>query len=109
MGILAGRELAVVCAGVVGLCNAQPAWPSGEDLAPLAGAADLTRVLEAERADFLASIGADPQRPEANVVVLGLPPDTPWPDGTRFVARDYQTSTRGNVGVAIRLSVRLGR
>jgi len=76
---------------------------------PLAGAADLTQVSEAERTRFLASIGADSQRPEANVVVLGLPADAALPDGARLVARDYQTSTRGNVGVAIRLSLRLGK
>jgi len=76
---------------------------------PLAGAADLTRVPEAERTRFLASIGADSPRPDANVVVLGLPADAPLPDGAGLVARDYETSTRGNVGVAIRLSVRLGR
>jgi hypothetical protein len=85
--------------------------PDGMTLStgPLAGAADLTRVSEAERARFLDSLGADSQRPGANMVVLGLPADAPLPDGARLVARDYETSTRGNVGVAIRLSVRVGK
>jgi len=76
---------------------------------PLAGAADLSRVSEAERTRLLASIGADSQRPGANLVVLGLSEDTPLPEGASTVAREYATSTRGNVGVAIRLLVRLGR
>jgi hypothetical protein len=76
---------------------------------PLAGAVDLSGVPAADRARFLDSLGAGGVRPDANLVVTGLPADTPLPDGARYVAPTYQTHTRGNLGLSIRVSIRLGR
>jgi hypothetical protein len=76
---------------------------------PLAGAVDLSSLREDERSQFLATLGTSAQRHDANLVVVGLPSEIGLPDGARILAPSYETSTRGNLGVALRLSFRLGR
>ena len=76
---------------------------------PLAGAVDLSGVPPAERTRFLGSLGVEVQRPDANLVVLGLPASSALPQGAGHVALSYETSTMGNLGVALRVSIRLGR
>jgi hypothetical protein len=75
---------------------------------PLAGAIDLSDVPHVERAPLLESLGATSLRHDANLVVTGSAPEMAWPDGAQLVAPSYETSTRGNLGVALRVSVRLG-
>jgi len=76
---------------------------------PLGGAVDLSELGQDERSRFLASLGATGQRHDANLVVVGLPADAELPEGAGIVAPSYTTSTRGNLGVALRVSFRLGR
>jgi len=76
---------------------------------PLAGAVDLSLVPHAERAALLEPLGATGLRHDANLVVTGAAPGLEWPEGARLVDPTYETSTRGNLGVALRVSVRLGR
>jgi len=85
--------------------------PDGQLLAtgPLAGAVDLSLVPVAERAALLAPLGVQDLRPDANLAVLGMPPGVALPPDASRIAETYRTSTRGNVGVALRVSLRLGR
>lgn len=76
---------------------------------PLAGAVDLSDVPHSQRVALLEPLGAAGLRHDANVVVTGSGPDLVWPEGATRIASTYRTSTRGNLGVALRLSVRLGR
>jgi hypothetical protein len=76
---------------------------------PLAGALDLSEVPHPERAALLETFGVSGLRHDANLVVTGSAPGSIWPEGVRAVAPSYETSTRGNLGVALRVSVRLGR
>lgn len=76
---------------------------------PLTGAVDLSDVPEEVRAPLLASLGAENRRVDANVVVLGWPSAMPLPGGARRIPEQYATSTTGNTGFFVRLSLRLGR
>jgi len=76
---------------------------------PLAGAVDLSALGQDERSRFLETLGTNAQRHDANLVVVGLPSYAALPEGAQIVAPSYETSTRGNLGVALRVSFRLGR
>lgn len=76
---------------------------------PLAGAVDLSGLSEPARVAVLTSMGAEGFRPGANSVVLGWPTDTPLPDGARRIPDRYLTTTTGNTGFVVSLSLRVGR
>jgi hypothetical protein len=75
---------------------------------PLAGALDLSRIPHEQRAPILEGLGARGLRHDANLVVTGMSPEALGLQGGLLVPATYETSTRGNLGVALRLSVRLG-
>jgi hypothetical protein len=86
-----------------------PADGQSLPVGPLAGAVNLSSVPAAERARFLDSFGGAAPRPDANVVVTGLPLDAELPDGAVYLPSVYETHTQGNIGMVFRISMRLGQ
>jgi hypothetical protein len=107
VGVLLDAKRTTVALGLRWHLGA-PADGRSLPVGPLAGAVDLSRVPAAERARFLDSFGAAAPRPDANVVVTGLPLGAELPDGAVYLPSVYQTHTQGNVGMIFRISMRLG-
>ncbi len=74
---------------------------------PLAGAVDLTAVSAADRAAYLATIGAPTSGTPLRhaLVVVGAPHDVRLPTGASELPPTYFTSTTGNGGATVALSV----
>jgi hypothetical protein len=73
---------------------------------PLAGSLDLSHVPESQQSLYLQSVGVDPDfhRPGTSLVVVGTPPSSRDPAGSRRIPGTYYTHTTGNTGSVIAVS-----
>jgi hypothetical protein len=108
--VLAGIQVAIKgVALTVGVRQhlAPPADGVGLPTGPLAGALDLSAMADAAQRRYLASLGVDERyhRPGAGLVVVGAPPGSPDPEGSRRIPGTYLTHTTGNDGLVAAVSL----